>query len=801
MKTRRGKKPATQVSQRAPKIETQDDDVFEDVGRLPKLRPKLKTVKKEQPPSQTKTTCQVTRSRAARNKPLALITNRKSDNTKKHVDKNCNMSSQNSLESNAETVNLIESEGEDIDLDLTPKRKNGSNSNEDNTNPAKRKKPNVFIDITDDEDDDDDDDEAVTEASNANEQTHGDSSGLQYDETASNKSNDEVVSIGATISETGDELEIEAEIELEPTMTEVHEPTEPYVSPDEPNERETDESEPNERESNEREPNEPKEAELEPAEITNEPTESSNEPQENSDDENEQDQENGDDDDYIMMELNPEDTDMFEGVEEDEASSSPALRPKQTTKMSIPRWKQAAVTETPPQKPKIVHTVNRTITMNGEGDAPAKEPASLARAPSSTLTISKTSGELGRQPRVLFKIPHVPKTTNSATNAVASNAVSRDPRMSKDAVPSTAAAPPTMTTATTTTAARVQNHIGTSRAAPLANNTGGQRVSVKERLGNKYAVKSGSSFIIPNDTSAPNSVPASTAAPAQNQQPKLPGLYRNTFRSMQAAAHTQQTPRNIQKPHPDMSAVVREALESKLNAGELKMPEFAAGLQKYEPLFFRLFERTCRVFIQDDCNSTECQFEHKLPDLDIFRKTLDKIGPKRVMEFYDEFICRSQKLFDYYLAEFSKFFGKHSMTAKLTQMVEDCIERKVQFHFMKIVEGFMLTGKPFSKALTDVVQAITSRTMKTQNELIKLVLHTRNDSIRPFVDFLDVVSKQEKFKFSAEWVNRMMFIQREIKLKELSHVIWRIISENIGNMDKYDNDLVTKFMDDYARGP
>lgn len=111
-----------------------------------------------------------------------------------------------------------------------------------------------------------------------------------------------------------------------------------------------------------------------------------------------------------------------------------------------------------------------------------------------------------------------------------------------------------------------------------------------------------------------------------------------------------------------------------------------------------------------------------------------------------------------------------------------------------------MTGKSFSKALKDVIQAIPCRTMKTSKEIIKLVLHQRNENIRPFIDVLDTISKQENFKFPADSVNRMMFIHRDIKLKELSDVIWRIINANFTNLQMYDGELVTQFMDEYGKG-
>lgn len=99
----------------------------------------------------------------------------------------------------------------------------------------------------------------------------------------------------------------------------------------------------------------------------------------------------------------------------------------------------------------------------------------------------------------------------------------------------------------------------------------------------------------------------------------------------------------------------------------------------------------------------------------------------------------------------------------------------------------MLSGKSFSKALSEVIVSITSRSIRTSKEVIKLVLHVRNDTIRPFVDVLDSISKQESFQFATEWVNRMMFIYRDIKVKALSDVIWRIINDNMANLHQVSN--------------
>lgn len=111
----------------------------------------------------------------------------------------------------------------------------------------------------------------------------------------------------------------------------------------------------------------------------------------------------------------------------------------------------------------------------------------------------------------------------------------------------------------------------------------------------------------------------------------------------------------------------------------------------------------------------------------------------------------------------------------------------------------MVTGKSFSKSLVDVVQAIKFRTSRVSRELIKLVLHPRNDSVRPFINILDSMSKQENFKFSVEWVNRMLFIYRDIQLKELGNILWHIINTDTSRLQMYDAELVKQYMEDYAK--
>ena len=133
---------------------------------------------------------------------------------------------------------------------------------------------------------------------------------IQNDETGSTKSNDEIVSIEANISEIDDELEIEAEIELEPTVDEAKAAIKPPTSPDEPENGENEQDH----------ADEPEEFDSEPTEINNEPTENTNEPEENTDDENEQDRENGDDEDFLQVNIEREFDELFSDVDDETVS-------------------------------------------------------------------------------------------------------------------------------------------------------------------------------------------------------------------------------------------------------------------------------------------------------------------------------------------------------------------------------------------------------------------------------------------------------------------------------------------------
>lgn len=94
------------------------------------------------------------------------------------------------------------------------------------------------------------------------------------------------------MSEIGDELEIHADIDLEPMMSASNVPREPVESPDEPEE------------------------------AQNELTETNKDPNQNADDENETDQENVDDEDYIDINDPAEELAIFADVrDEDEIVS------------------------------------------------------------------------------------------------------------------------------------------------------------------------------------------------------------------------------------------------------------------------------------------------------------------------------------------------------------------------------------------------------------------------------------------------------------------------------------------------
>lgn len=235
---------------------------------------------------------------------------------------------------------------------------------------------------------------------------------------------------------------------------------------------------------------------------------------------------------------------------------------------------------------------------------------------------------------------------------------------------------------------------------------------------------------------------------------------------------------------------------------KLALPSFASGPKRFEPVFTYLFKRTCRFYMIDACqNPNECLLEHRLPDHDFFSKSLDKMFQASVIDLYDEYMRRNQKLFDYYFVVFCKYFGKNNLVDKLKQMVDDCTERRVPFHFTNIVEGLKLTGRTFERALGEVITSVQCRNVKTSKEIVKLILSPNVDNIRPFISILDSIARQDNLKFSSEWTNRLLIIHHEKQVTELEHTIWHLVSRaaELNQFAVLDQELANNFVQDYGR--
>lgn len=240
------------------------------------------------------------------------------------------------------------------------------------------------------------------------------------------------------------------------------------------------------------------------------------------------------------------------------------------------------------------------------------------------------------------------------------------------------------------------------------------------------------------------------------------------------------------------------ALTSK-TAVQLIYPSFATGPQQYEPAFTYLFRRVCRLHMHDACaNQNECRMEHILPDHKSFRKSLDKMFQKNVIDLYDNYMRRNQKLFDFYFDVFCDFFADNKLCDKLTQMVNDCNERKVQFHFARVVDGLIKTGHTYVKALGILITSISTRKIGSSRELVKLILSPRNDNVRAFVSVLESIANTEHFKFRPEWINTLLLLHNEKNVVELAKLICKIVSEkNI--VTSVNEELLTKFNELYSK--
>lgn len=475
--------------------------------------------------------------------------------------------------------------------------------------------------------------------------------------------------------------------------------------------------------------------------------------------------------------------------------------------MALPSWKQSNIEKDKKSEQK------RPELNNFERKKPElKKTVFISKAVASTsngivATTSSVNNRLADGSKVVFKIPKQPSATVTSVtipNATVSKTPSRDPRLSKGTPQNNAAQPVINVSSPAVNQILTPNAMandGKSQAPASV-----QRISIKERLGsrirlnqpqNRLNIQNVASVTIRN---GPLNAATSTFLANRINQP-IPGIQIPSS-SMQVAPQPpspqQQanTPLNLLSPH-EVAAL--DLNVNRRNVFTLSLPSFATGTQRYEPAFTYLFSKTCHYFMMDSCqNANECQREHRLPDHDFFRQSLDKMTQTNVIDLYENYMCRNIKIFKFYFEDLCTYFGKNGLKKWLKQMVEDCVERKVQNHIPQIVDGLMLTGQSFTKSLAEMIASVSCRKMRTSKEIIELILSPRNENIRPFIGVIDSIGRQDNFAFSLKWIQRLLIIHREMKVPELSDIIWHLINVNQKTISRLDPDLLTNFMDSYG---
>lgn len=465
--------------------------------------------------------------------------------------------------------------------------------------------------------------------------------------------------------------------------------------------------------------------------------------------------------------------------------------------MEMPRWKRLEVEkEKQPQSP-VQQKQQQQPTQQLQSQFRQNRHVNISKGV--TVTICGASAKASQPPplpvsrpmnepvgqQLLFNNPERLTITKS-NNTTIPESVNRDPRMAKT-VAQNVAGPAISAPSTEKNADPLQKS---------GNNP--PRLSVKDRLGNRVGGKpfthQKTGFIINNNTAGP----MNGAAPKAIEK-RATGAFSNLSRNQTGTA----SQINVQQPHPDLPTFVRKELEQK-SLCTFQMPSFATTSQRYDRIFHRIFERTCHLYMHDACAQPhECQLNHQLPDHDYFLSCINKMEKDRVIDLYDEFMCRCKKLFDFYFIDFCDYFGQRGLTGNLKKMVDDCKMHKTPFFFKAVVDGFMKMGKTFSNALTEVIHVVGFGTPRTSKEIIQLILNPRNDNIKPFVAVLDAMSRQENFKFTTEWITRILAIHLDKDVMELNSIIWRLIDLNrIGNdLEKIDQTLMTRFFDNVKKNP
>lgn len=231
---------------------------------------------------------------------------------------------------------------------------------------------------------------------------------------------------------------------------------------------------------------------------------------------------------------------------------------------------------------------------------------------------------------------------------------------------------------------------------------------------------------------------------------------------------------------------------------EFPLPSFARTF-KTENVFDFVFSKVCRRFMYRKCpnNPNACAFEHRLPDTEAFRAKLSGLEPAQVSELYDVFILRNVELFKEFFAEFAEYFGKLRMDDKLTQMVTDCVQRRMQVFFRRILDGFTRMGVTFTAALKRLMQATKSHSTLTLNALVQAIFDTRNLEIQPFLDMLEKLSTKRDYQFAIEILNRMLRIQAASSNEQMGRILENVlVVRKFG--DRVDKELFAVFLS--ARG-
>lgn len=254
---------------------------------------------------------------------------------------------------------------------------------------------------------------------------------------------------------------------------------------------------------------------------------------------------------------------------------------------------------------------------------------------------------------------------------------------------------------------------------------------------------------------------------------------------------------------PKASNVPKLPQISRVNIKEsLVLPAFAQGPEQYRPVFGYLFERVCRPFMNEDCsmNPNQCKFNHRLPDVELFGNSIEKMLVDDIVQTYETFMLRVPKLFDTYFNVLASYFAKKQRRDVLKRMIIDCDTRFKQHFFPHIVKCFMEMGDSYSKALAGLIQSMKNRTTKTSHEIVKMILDARNTNIKPFFKVLHRISEQKAYTFSVEHANRLLRLFDSTRNQELAMAIFKItVDTNLAKL--MDQEYLKKFAEHYKNVP